>query len=90
MDREVERKMAAQAGAMLSGTNADKQAEAPRNYGYEQAASPLRRAPIRERAYRALHEAQRANQRAESAQRALSIIEQHPEFAELLDALEQF
>lgn len=53
-------------------------------------AMPLRRTPVRERAYQALADADRSNQRAQAAQRALSIIEAHPEFAELLDALDQF
>ncbi len=89
MDRELERKMMA---GSLGGVS--KQAEAPRDFAYDQATTagprPLRRSPVRERIYEALAQSQRANQRAEAAQRALSIIDAHPEFADLLDALEQF
>ena len=48
------------------------------------------RTPIRLRIEQALQDANGAVRRAEAANRARNIIEQHPEFAELLDALNEF
>ncbi len=50
----------------------------------------LRRSNVRQRIERTLMEAQNTYQRAAAAQRAKDIIDAHPEFAELLDALDQF
>lgn len=58
------------------------------NYGA--VSGGLKSTSIRHRIERTLIEAQSAYERAASAQRAKEIIAQHPEFAELLDALNRF
>jgi hypothetical protein len=51
---------------------------------------PLRRTPIRQRIELALVDGDRAMRRADAAHRAKVVLDAHPEFAELLDALDQF
>lgn len=53
-------------------------------------AAPRNRTPIRYRIEQALQGANSVLRRAEAAQRAKNIIDQHPELAELLDALNEF
>jgi hypothetical protein len=49
-----------------------------------------RRSNLRERIRIAIHEGERASRRLNAALRAKYIIDQHPELAELLDALAEF
>lgn len=54
------------------------------------AGSLLRPSSLRERVHRALAEGESNMRRLEAAHRAKQIIDEHPEFAELLDLLGQF
>lgn len=57
----------------------------------EMGAGPIRRnASIRQRIDATLREGERTYARMEAAQRARLIIDAHPEFADLLDALGEF
>lgn len=57
---------------------------------YDEVAKSPRRTSIRERINRTIREAENVIGRAQAAQRAQAIIDAHPEFAELLDALNEF
>lgn len=86
-ERELRQRQAEREQAVNYGTQASAPSMQAGALGcYDTAKSPYR-LTTRDRIERTLREAQSTYERAAAAQRAKEIIDAHPEFAELLDAL---